>query len=130
MNGFLWEVYAEQLKCINFLLISAFLIQQVVEKYVIRKFLELSAKRFVKDNLLVICFPQPDLPIRKNIKCSLFDKKKFASEEIYIIFLHVGVDFFQTFVYHFVFFKFNFMNNTHYFPFQPLSRLRWSQNSR
>ena len=92
--------------------------------------MELTSERFVKDNLLVICFPQPDLPIHENIKCSLFDKKKFASEEMYIIFLDVGVDFFQTFVYQFVFFKFNFMNNTHYFPFQPLSRLRWSQNSR
>ena len=83
-----------------FLLISAFLIQQVVEKYVVRKFLELTLERFVKDNLLVICFPQPDLPIRENINCSLFDKKKFAWEEIYIIFLDVGVNFFlQTFVH-------------------------------
>ena len=83
MNGFLWEVYAEQLKCIDFLLISAFLIQQVVEKYVIRKFLELTSERFVKDNLLVICFPEPDLPIHENIKCSLFDKKKFAFEDVF-----------------------------------------------
>ena len=66
-----------------FLLILAFLIQQVVEKYVVRKFLELTLERFVKDNLLVICFPQPDLPIRENIKCSLFDKKKFAFEDVF-----------------------------------------------
>ena len=85
MNGFLGEVYAEQLKCIVFLLISAFLIQQVVENYVIRNFLELTAKRFVKDNLLVICFPQPDLPIHENIKCSLFDKKKFAFEDVVLM---------------------------------------------
>ena len=49
---------------------------------------------------------------------------------MYIIFLGVGVDFFQTFVNQIFFFKFNFMKNTHYFPFQPLSQLRWSQNSR
>ena len=39
MNGILWEVYAQQLKCIDFFVDFSLLIQQVVEKYVIRKFL-------------------------------------------------------------------------------------------
>ena len=58
------------------------------------------------------------------------NKKIRQLAEMYIIFLGVGVDFFQTFVNQIFFFKFNFMKNTHYFPFQPLSQLRWSQNSR
>ena len=85
MNGFLWEVYAQQLKCIDYFVGFSLLIQQVVEKYVIHKFLELTAKRFVKDNLLVICFPQPALPIHENIKCSLFKKKKFATEDVFFM---------------------------------------------